>query len=85
MGNVEVVENKRAFTMAFRMSPTRRVADAPHPPLFLKRYDYKRDQGWGSANDMIPRQLDGQIDRAGEGRKRNRKRGLANTGKDSTP
>jgi len=85
MGNVEVVENKRAFTMAFRMSPTRRVADAPHPPLFLKRYDSKRVRGWGSANDMIPWQLDGQTDRAGEGRKRNRKRGLANTGKDSTP
>jgi hypothetical protein len=26
----------------------------PLPMLFLKRYDFKRVRGWGSANDMIP-------------------------------
>ena len=43
-----------------------RKIDDPPPPTFLERCDSKRVKGWGSANDMIWRDLGNSGKEAGK-------------------
>jgi len=66
MGIAQVVEKISRYAMGFRAFLVLLARKCLPPPRFLKRYDSKRVRGWGSANDMIPWELDGQASSPGE-------------------